>query len=297
MKRDYRLPLAIAGTALLVGLAFFLPDRISRWKDGMLLDSPKIIEEEGQEGFAESIRLTMPEKLRLIRSRNHTAVILPEPELERAITAKKVSEGWSSVHGVKLGEAALQEGDDEEAQARAESAEEWSRRLVSALMELRALQRVGAMPTLWPDGSEVALTNHKELLCVDNDTQVTFLVYDMELTCSSYTLSLSVDAQTGKFLSVSIRWTREGDLTWSGGDVQNFGTAWRDYWGMDGAELSYLDSQYIRGLLMETNTLGQRNGDYTSTTEVSFTYDGQSIRIPLRCRAIGGRECSIQWNM
>ena len=55
--------------AALLAAAFFLPAALSQWGDRRLLDEPHITrQDEEREGFAESLQLSVAEKLFLLRS-------------------------------------------------------------------------------------------------------------------------------------------------------------------------------------------------------------------------------------
>lgn len=287
MKENRALLLALPLTLLLVAVAFFLPDQLSRWKDGTLLDKPQITESAGgEQSFANSIRLTLPEKLRLLRS--GTLMPMEIPEEEREIHLVVGANG-----SIFFSEAPSQEADGPgEADT---SAEANANPLLEKLRpELLALQKVGAMPLLWEEGSQVELYSSQEVLYIEMDTQVSFPVCYLELRSAPYSLSLTVDGQTGKILAFSLRWSQEGALRWEAG-TSNFSNAWKEYWDMDGVNSSYMSSQYLDGIL------GQQpqweTVPSTASTEVAFYYGDQVIRIPLLCRNGGDISGgSLQWN-
>lgn len=282
MKNKY---VGVALTVLLVVLAFFLPEKLSQWNDRTLLNAIHITEEDEAAGFAASIRLSVPEKLRLIRSRQVTPVELPKEDDKIRLVSD--TDGKIQLSGTENLEAAARR----EAEAQAAL---WKERLEDVKGELSALRKVGAMPRLWEEKSVLTVDNCREYLYIDTETQVTFPVYYMELNCAPYTLLLTVDGQTGKFLSFTLRWTRGGEPRWENGTM-NFGGAWRDYWDMDAVEENYLSGTYLRELLQGPPNAIPGGGTYSATTEVGFDYGGQSLRIPLHCRSQGDR-CAILWN-
>ena len=67
--------------AALLAAAFFLPAALSQWGDQRLLDDPHITrQDEEREGFAESLQLSVAEKLFLLRSSSVTSVTLADME-------------------------------------------------------------------------------------------------------------------------------------------------------------------------------------------------------------------------
>ena len=67
--------------AALLAAAFFLPALLSHWGDQRLLDEPHITrQDEEREGFAESLQLSVAEKLFLLRSGSVTSVALEDME-------------------------------------------------------------------------------------------------------------------------------------------------------------------------------------------------------------------------
>lgn len=290
--RKHPLAVALPLTALLVVLAFFLPAQLSQWDDRALLDTPNIVREEERELFADSIRLTVPEKLLLLRSGDLSWLDLEDAGAGQVRVALVEGEAQISVSmEAELENAAA------DVQAEAEkNAQKWSARLSAAQSELRVLQRLGALPTLWSDTDVVELTSQREVIYIDQESQVSFTLYYMELSCAPYTVSLAVDAETGRILILTLRWTRGSAPSWGINGAMNFGIAWRDYWGLDGVDASWR-SQYIQSILENTEGQLRNSGDFASAAEVSFTYDGQTLPVRLVCWASGSsRICSIQWN-
>ena len=283
--------LAVATTLLLVVLAFFLPALFSQWNDSQLLDEPHIVRDtEEREGFAESIQLTVAEKILLLRSGSLTPLPLgdkDEPEIRVALVE---------------GETVIYESEEPTVPNAAAGtdgsvSQEWANRLERVQSEIRTLQSMGALPSLWSwSDNMVESSGLGQILYIDSDTQVSFLVYHMELSCAPYSLSLTVDAQSGQILAFSLRWALGAPPNWGARGAANFGSSWRDYWGMDSVNGGWYND-YIRAILVETESMLQINGEYNSNADLSFSYDGQELRIPLSNWAGSKRGCGIRWNM
>lgn len=280
---------ALPVTVLLVVLAFFLPAQLSQWNDQKLLDDPVVLPSTAGDlaGFAEGVSLTVPEKLLLLRSGRLSAMEIPQ-ELEQPLIIQEASSAPAEKAPAEDGEADLAEREEK-------SARKWQERVESALGELQQLQRMGGLPTLWGADSAVEVTARVQTLYMEPETQRGVLVDDMTLSCTPYTLALELDDETGKVLSFTLWWTRGNAPSWGVSGPVSFGSAWRDYWGMDNVDGSW-SGKSVTSMLSETEILFQTNGDYTSSAEVSFAYDTESLRVPLHCWAISGRGCSIQWN-
>ncbi len=183
--------LAVATTLLLVVLAFFLPALFSQWNDSQLLDEPHILRgTEEREGFAESIQLTVAEKILLLRSGSLTPLPLgdrDEPEIRVALVEGETRIYESEEPSVPNAAA----GTD------GNVSQEWANRLERVQSEICILQSMGALPSLWSWSETVESSGLGQILYIDSDTQVSFLVYHMELSCAPYSLSLAVDAQSG----------------------------------------------------------------------------------------------------
>lgn len=288
MKNKY-LFLALPLTVLLVAVAFYLPDQLSRWQDESLLDTPQIFRsDDALQDFAASIRLSIPEKIRLLRSRKLTPVEIPEEEREIRLTLDaKGNVSRSEAPNLKESGAEL----SEEARAEAEKQEEtWRRRVTSARSEVRSLQKAGGIPLLWPEDALVTADNYREFLYIDTETQVTFLAYDMELSAANFTLSLLVDEQTGKILSFTAK-VRGGQFAWEKGSG-NFADAWRDYWYMDEVESTYAGTS-IQEMLKPPPPQG--NSAYSASAEVGYSYGGEIVRVPLFSRSTDAIR-SLLWN-
>lgn len=269
-------------TVALVALALYLPPQVSRWYDRQIMDDPKVTQVEEREGLADSIRLTVAEKLLRLRGGNLSFLALPgeESEIRYFLENGKGGAYISSEPDI---------GTDER------EFEEMESRLEAVRRELLALQRSGALPALWTEDEEPELTDSGEMLYIDNDTQVSFMACHMELSFSSCSLGLTVDNQSGKILSLSLRWPREAPPSWGAAGAAGFGGAWRDYWGMDSVDAAW-NSPRINELLTSALAFASNSGDYSASGEIAFTYGGQTLRVPLYGWSSGG-SCAIQWNM
>lgn len=175
----------LALAAVLVALAFFLPPQVSRWYDQQLMDEPKVTQVEDREGLADSIRLTVAEKLMLLQSGNLSFLALPGEEAEVRYIIKDGSGGVYISSEPEVDEPI--EGD-----------EEWETRLTGVKRELLALQRTGGLPELWTEDTNPELISSGEMLYIDNNTQVSFLVYHMELSFSGWGIGVTVDDSSGE---------------------------------------------------------------------------------------------------
>lgn len=273
--------------AALLAAAFFLPEWLTALHDRQLLDNPAVeTSEEDHEGFAEAIGLTVAEKLLLMRSGTLTVMDLGR-EMEAQISSFRNAESELVVlwkNGEDSGEAELQGYSEELSQV-------WETRLAAVQQEIRNLQAMGGLPALWSENDEVACGNMSEVLYMDPVTQMNFQVYRMTLLCGHYQMAVSVDAQSGRILSFHLRWGWMGrQPAWGLQGAANFGAAWRNYWGMDSVGGGWY-SDHNRSIL---ERLG--SGDYDVHGQVSFTYDGQTILIPLDDWAYSDRTCALSWN-
>lgn len=285
--------LGAIGTILLVALAVFLPERLSMWNDQKILDTPHLSQEmEGQENFTDSIRLTVPEKLLLMRSGGLSYLDISSSDTSELRMAYVNGETviYESAEPILDIEKQL-------SQETAEEAKEWTARLATVRSELRALQLAGALPVLWSSRDDVELTGYGEVLAIDNETQVGFTLYYIDLGGAPYHVSLTMDGQTGKILAIAIHWTDGMAPAWGINGAAGFGTAWRDYWDMDSVSALWY-SDHVKDILADMAGLAAISGDYGADTDVTFTYDGQSLRIPLSCWVMtkSGKSCSIRWN-
>lgn len=286
----------------LVAAAFFLPEWFSGLRDRQILDHPVVETRDGEpEGFAETIGLTVAEKLALLRSGSLTVMELSQ-EMEAGFSLN-VSNGYDGMAVVELVPPAAPENGggteveffSEEAELRAygeEISQVWKDRLTAARTEIRNLQALGGLPSLWSEGSELDCVDLSELLYLDPGTQMSFQVYRMTLMHDPYSLTLSMDAQSGRILSFHLQWVW-GDRRpqWGLQGSANFGTAWRNYWGMDSVGGGWYNS-YNRGILEP-----QSVGDYDAHGQISFTYNGQTVLIPLDGWYYKGRSSALAWNI
>lgn len=243
---------ALALAAALAAAAFFLPPHVSRWYDRQLMNEPQITQVEDREGLADSLRLTVAEKLLLMQEGELSYLALP--------------------------------GEDEE---------EWSIRLAGVRREMLALQRSGALPDLWAEDVQAELSDSEEVLCIDRETQVSFLIFHMALAFPDWNVGVTVDSQSGKILSVSLRWMRGQPPYWGAAGTASFGSAWRDYWGMDSVDANW-NTPRMKEILSPALPLSG-NSDYSAAGEINFTYDGQTLRVPVYGWCSGG-SCAVQWN-
>ena len=278
-KRAWIVP---ALTVLLAALAFYLPPQLSRWDDRQLMDDPRILQVEEGEGLAESLRLTAAEKLMLLRGGSLSFLALTGEEAEIRYILQDGEGGAYISSEPEVGEPA---GDSEE----------WAARLAAVKRELLALQRAGGLPELWTEASGPELLDGGEILYIDSSTQVNFLVYHMELSAPDWGAGVTVDEQTGKLLSLSLRWSREAPPSWGASGAAGFGGAWRDYWGMDSVDPGW-NSARVNDILASAQAFSNSGGDSSGAGEVVFTYDGQTLRVPLYGWCSAG-VCAVQWNM
>lgn len=283
LKSNMRKILAVALTGLLTAAAILLPARLSQWNDRLLLDEPHIIQEE-REGFAESVGLTVAEKVLLLRSGSMDTLTVADEELRATYTVPDGMNVDISLQQEK-GAAAL----DADEQRRL------TERITAVQTEVRSLQMMGALPLLWDVDSPVECVDRSQVLYVDRDTQMSFLVYRMTISSPPYSLDLSVDAQSGRILAFSLFWGREGHVSWGPRGSSSFGGAWRDYWGMDTVSASWFN-EYTRSILEDVEARMQINGEYSAVGELAFSYGSQYIHIPLLCWAYNSGRYALHWN-
>jgi len=289
--------LVVVLAALLVAAAFFLPAKISEWNDRQLLDEPHVIQEDAREGFAESVQLTVAEKLLLLQSGTLSSMDLVDD----------VVQGLIPLPGQQAAAATIVRGssETEETDAAAYDADQkayddkvllsWSTRLSEVLAEVRTLQAMGALPQLWDADSDVEYIGYGEMLYLDSTTRMSFQVYRMQLSGAPYSLDVTVDAQSRRILAFVLDWASGTPLNWGLRGAANFGAAWRDYWGLDSVSISWY-SDYVRDILENTEALLRNNGEYNSNGQVVFTYGGQILNIPLANWAFYDRDQSLWWN-
>ena len=187
--------------AILLAAAFFLPEWLSTVHDAQLLDSLSIqLQNADQEGFAESLQLTVAEKVLLMRTGS-----LSVTELDR----EEVSGLFVSISGSKEPSPSLADVEDGElADYFQEAAQRWEQRLEAVKQEIRSLQSAGGLPSLWSAEGEMSYAGSGELLYMDPDTRLNFQVYRMSLKCEAYTMNVTVDVQSGRILTFSLQWDR-----------------------------------------------------------------------------------------
>jgi len=286
--------------AALMALSFFLPEGLSNLHDQQLLNSPHIqVQNEDWEGFAESIQLTVAEKVMLLRSGTLNVMALTAGEVEGMYVPGP--DGWELTLNVSGNEPVLPElkaaTDEEITSYLAELNQTWEERLEAVQTEIRSLQAVGGLPDLWNEEDEpLDCTGYGELLYIDPDTRMSFQVYHLTLSRNTMSMRLMVDIQSGRILSFTLQWGQEDAPAWGLRGSANFGGVWRNYWGMDSVSSGWYDD-YTRNILERAEELYRNNGDYASHGQISFTYDGQSLSIPLECEGRRGRSFLIRWNV
>lgn len=295
---------AVAAVIALMAAAFFLPEVLSAWNDRQLLNSLSIeTQSEEREGFAESLQLTVAEKLLLLREGNLVAMELRGEVVQGMNVSVSAPDGeafWAVTY--------LEDGEERELPPELKSANEaeieayqseekelWEARLAAVLAEVRSLQDMGGLPELWSADAELEYTGYGEILYMDAGTQVSFQVYHITVSCTPYTLDMMVDVQSGRILSFSLQWGWGGSPNWGPRGAAGFGPVWRNYWGMDMVSSSWYND-YTKSILEQAETKVATNGDTQAHGQISFTFDGQSVSIPLDCAAYGGRYCAISWN-
>ena len=169
-------------------------------------------------------------------------------------------------------------------------------RLEAAQAEIRSLQAVGGLPELWRESEPLNCTGYGEMLYIDPDTRMSFQVYNLTLSRNTLSMHLMADAQSGRILSFSLQWCQEDAPAWGLRGSANFGGVWRNYWDMDSVSSDWY-GDHTRSILERAEELYRNNGDYTAHGQISFTYDGQSLSIPLECEGYRGRSFVIRWNI
>ena len=286
--------------AALMALSFFLPEGLSNLHDQQLLNSPHIqVQNEDWEGFAESIQLTVAEKVMLLRSGTLNVMALTAGEVEGMYVPGP--DGWELTLNVSGNEPVLPElkaaTDEEITSYLAELNQTWEERLEAVQTEIRSLQAVGGLPDLWNEEDEpLDCTGYGELLYIDPDTRMSFQVYNLTLSRNTLSMHLMADAQSGRILSFSLQWGQADAPAWGLRGSANFGGVWRNYWDMDSVSSDWY-GDHTRSILERAEELYRNNGDYTAHGQISFTYDGQSLSIPLECEGYRGRSFVIRWNI
>lgn len=295
--------IAFIAVAVLVVLAFFLPEGLSTFHDRQLLDRPSIqVQDEAQESFAESLQLSVAEKVMLLRSGTLTVMELGQDWVEGGYNPPPALPADAEV----TFSASVKETDapptlnvyvDGTVLAYDEEVSQlWKTRMEEVQLELRSLQAAGGMPELWSEDSDLFYTGYGDLLYMDPDTKMSFQVYRILLEGEFYALESQVDVQSGRILSFHLRWAKGGHPNWGLRGAANFGGVWRNYWGLDSVSSGWY-SEYNRSILESTEETTRTDGNYSAHGQIAFTYDGQSLPIPLECEAYVGRSCSINWNV
>jgi len=284
---------AFLAVAVLLALAFFLPEWVSSQNDRKLLDNPSIqIQDEAQEGFAESVQLSVAEKVMLLRSGSMTVMQLDHNKVEWSYEltpdAGASSDGQRAV--IEFSSDAAEDTDYAE-----EITQLWQTRLEAIHTELRSLQAAGGLPELWGEDSALSCTGYGDLLYMDPDTKMSFQVYQALLEDPFYTIRLTVDVQSGRILSFNLRWSKGALPSWGLQGASAFGGVWRNYWGLDSVSSSWYN-EYTKNILEQSEESFRINGDYSSHALVIFSYDGQTLPVPLDCEAYSGRTFAISWN-
>ena len=295
--------LAAATVAVLLAAAFFLPERLLIWGDGQLLDILQIdSRSEEREGFAERLQLTVPEKILLLRSGTLTVMELDRTVLERVTYGESANTALFYITEERQALRPVSESPDLKASTEEEleryteeTGQLWEARLTEVRSEVRSLQALGGLPELWKTGSQPDYIGYGNLLYLDPDSRISFQVYQMTLRWESCDLELLVDVESGRILSFALRWTQDGTPNWGPRGASGFGSAWRDYWGMDSVSTGWYN-EYTRNVLENVESQAAVNGDYAAHDQITFLYDGQSLAIPLECRGTRSWNFSITWN-
>ncbi len=289
---------AVLVAAALIAAAFFLPEILSSWNDRQLLDNVSLLPQDIQrEGFAESVQLTVAEKVLLLRDGRLTAMDLSRETVEIVASGPDGGSGSVSVF-IFDGESEVILAPDGSAGGDAYTEEIfrlWDDRLAEVRQEILNLQALGGLPMLWDSGSSLSYTGYGERLYVDPDTRMSFQVYRIALSSGPYSVELMVDVQTGRILSFSLQWDRDGSPNWGMRDASGFGGIWRNYWEMDSVGSGWYNSN-TRNILEQIAHTPWKDGDYDAYGQIFFTYDGQSISVPLEGRGVNGRNFMLNWN-
>lgn len=284
-------------TLVLVILAFTLPARISQFNDRYLLDRPHLASEEtGEGGLTGSARLSLPEKLLLIKSGNYSSVSADEitgPILKEKGNSFQFTVTESNEVSLYDKKTDVNIAVNEAEEYGMEIDETWGDRLLDARGELVALQRAGGLPILWTD-NRLTLIRASEEIYIDNDSQIAFSLYRMVLESDMCYIDLQADAQTGRLLSIGFQWSLGAPPSWGTNGANTFGDVWRSYWGMDSVNISWREN-YIQNILVQTEEMTQSNS--SSLAAVVFSYDRQTLEVPLYAQTLIKEQiCVLQWN-
>jgi len=276
--------LAVAAVALLVAAAFFLPEMLLTWGDSQSLN---VLQMESQdverEGLAESIQLSVAEKILLLRSGSLTGM-----DLDGIAVTESASEIYYA-HAAAGSPAELDSYTEEVRQL-------WAERAEAACAEVRALQTMGGLPELWKKDRRPDYSGYGDLLYLDPGTAISFEAYQIELLWDDAVLALLVDVSSGRVLSFHLQLLQGAQPNWGLRGASNFGSAWRDYWKMDSVSTGWYNES-TRGIL-ENTTQAAANGDYAARDQISFVYDGRTLSVPLECQGSRAKDFyfSLIWN-
>lgn len=294
--------LTFLAVVVLTALALIVPEWLSSINDTQMLDNLSIqVQDEEQEGFAESIQLSVAEKV-LLRSGAMTVMTLDNNKIEG--TASLVTAGSEEAKMEFSANMAVPPEDMPELKAASEEeitvyveevSQLWRARLEDVQLELRSLQAAGGLPELWGEDTELYYTGLGDLLYMDPDTMISYQVYRILLESGAYTMDLTVDVQSGRILCFNLRWGKGVSPSWGMRGASSFGSVWRNYWGLDSVNSGWYN-EYNKSILEQTEDSYRINGDYSAHGQIAFTYDGQSLPVPLDCEAYSGRSFSISWN-
>lgn len=289
---------AFLAVAVLAALALFLPEWLSGIHDRQLLDSPSIqVQSEEQEGFAESLQMSVGEKVMLLRGGSMTVMELDHDWMETAyviLTDDAGVEFSSNLPNLSIAVPEASVGTVIASYAE-DLSQLWQTRLEEIRDELRSLQAAGGLPELWSEDSELYYSGHGDMLYIDPDTKLNFQVYRALLEGGSYTMDLTVDVQSGRILCFNLRWGKDVTPNWGMRGAYGFGEVWRSYWGLDSVSGKWYN-EYNKSILEQAEESYRINGDINIHEQIVFTYDGQTLLIPLDCESYGGRNFSIGWN-
>lgn len=288
--------------ACLIAAAFLLPERLSAWNDRLTIDRLTIeTANVVREGFAESVQMTVAEKLILLRSGTLTAMDLNGEIAGGVYDSDSGGSDFTILYSPDSSELAAGLTDSPKAAAGEENAaytqetrEQWEGRLVKLRQEVGALQNMGGLPEIWASDSEVSYTGYGEWLYMDTASRMSFPVYHMLVACGVYSLDVLVDEQSGRILSFNLGWSPPGGLNWGLRDAARFGGAWRNYWEMDAVAGDWY-SPHNQIILERTWETVRTDGEYSAHSQIGFTYDGQTVSVPLECWG-SDRGCTITWN-
>lgn len=280
-------------TLLLIAAAFFLPAELAEWGDEQLFDNLHVTAQEELEGFAESLQLPVAEKLLLLHSGSMTSMYVGTLELRGLFTTPVSGESAGRIeHGTISNYTELSEGrvsffnlestaeSGDSLQAKQEAGELWDQRIQSAWSEIRSLQAMGGLPSLWDQGSELEFFGSNEMLYMDRESKSSFQFYNIGFSAAPYSIELTIDAQSGRVIAFTLSWGRDMQLNWGVEGASGFGPAWRDYWRMDSVESGWYNPDRKETLESSLESLWT-NGDYNRNSQIRFTYDGQNLPVSL----------------